>query len=403
MADHAREGPALSAGAQASRRRRTAAVVLAGFCAFLALYAPQPLLPLLAVAFGKTAASISFTVTVSTIAVALAAPLAGAAADRLGRRNLIVWAAFLVAVPTLLAATSRTFGQLLFWRALQGLFTPGIFAVTVAYINEEWDEGGGAAMAAYVTGTVLGGFCGRTMSALVAAHWSWRWSFVWLGALNAVVAVAIWAWLPPGRRLVRAGPRVSAPRAMAGHLRNPRLAATYAVGFCVLFTLPTTFTYVNFYLAAPPFRLSTAALGWVFVVYLVGAVVTPFAGRAIDSMGPRFALTAAFAGGAAGISLTLVRSLPVVMAGLALCCTGVFVAQSAASSYLGEAASGAHASAVGLYVMFYYAGGSAGAVIAGPLWSRGGWPACVALIACAQALTIALALRFWPPGPRTGR
>ena len=31
-----------------SSRRRTAAVVFAGFCAFLTLYAPQPLLPLLA-------------------------------------------------------------------------------------------------------------------------------------------------------------------------------------------------------------------------------------------------------------------------------------------------------------------------------------------------------------------
>jgi MFS family permease len=155
---------------------------------------------------------------------------------------------------------------------------------------------------------------------------------------------------------------------------------------------------VNFYLAAPPFRLSTAALGWLFVVYLVGAAITPFAGRLIDRMGHRYALTAAFLGGAAGICLTLVRSLPVVMAGLALCCTGVFVAQAAASSYIGAAASEARAAAVGLYVMFYYSGGSIGATVAGPLWSRGGWPACVALIACAQALTIALALRFWPPG-----
>jgi len=398
VADYAREGPALSAAPQALRRRRTAAVVLAGFCAFLALYAPQPLLPMLAAVFGKSAAAISFTVTVSTIAVALAAPLAGAVADRLGRRNAIVWAAFLVAAPTLLAATARSFGQLLFWRALQGLFTPGIFAITVAYINEEWDEGGGAAMAAYVTGTVLGGFCGRTASALVAAHWSWRWSFLCLGTLSAVGAVAIWAWLPPGRRLASSGPRVSAVRAMARHLRNPRLAATYAVGFCVFFTLLTTFTYVNFYLAAPPFRLSTAQLGWLFVVYLVGAAVTPFAGRAIDRMGHRFTLTAAFVGGAAGICLTLVRSLPVVMIGLALCCTGVFVAQSAASSYIGAAASEARAAAVGLYVMFYYVGGSAGATLAGPLWSRYGWPACVALIVCAQSVTIGLALRFWPPG-----
>jgi predicted MFS family arabinose efflux permease len=190
---------------------------------------------------------------------------------------------------------------------------------------------------------------------------------------------------------------------MARHLRNPRLLATYAVGFCVFFTLLTTFTYVNFYLAAPPFRLSTAALGWLFVVYLVGAAITPFAGRAIDRLGHRFALTAAFLGGAAGVCLTLIRELPVVMLGLALCCTGVFVAQAAASSYIGSAASHDRASAVGLYVMFYYLGGSVGATLAGPLWNRGGWPACVALIACAQALTIVLALRFWPPGTPPNR
>ena len=374
--------------------------MLAGFCAFLALYAPQPLLPTLAAAFGRSAAAISFVVTVSAMAVAVAAPLAGAVADRLGHKRVIVPAAFLVAIPTMLAATSATYGQLVFWRCLQGFFTPGVFAVTVAYINEEWDEGPAAAMAVYVTGTVLGGFSGRTISALVAAHSSWRWSFLVLGALNALGAAAIWAWLPPDRRFARARRPFSTARAMARHLRNPRLLATYAVGFCVFSTLLTTFTYVNFYLAAPPFSLSTAALGLIFTVYLVGAVITPFAGRAIDRLGHRSAITLAFTGGVAGICLTLIHSLVVVLAGLALCCTAVFIAQAAASSYIGTAATEARAAAVGLYVLFYYSGGSAGASLAGLFWARGGWPACVALIASVQALTIALALAFWRPAAR---
>jgi predicted MFS family arabinose efflux permease len=376
-------------------------VVLAGFCAFLTLYVPQPLLPTLAAAFGRSAAAISFVVTVSTMAVAVAAPFAGAVADRLGRKNVIVPAAFLVAIPTMLAATSATYGQLVFWRFLQGFFTPGIFAVTVAYINEEWDEGPAAAMAAYVTGTVLGGYSGRTISALVAAHSSWRWSFFVLGACGALGAAAIWAWLPAGKRFARERHPVSTARAMARHLRNPRLLATCAVGFCVFSTLLTTFTYVNFYLAAPPFSLSTASLGLIFTVYLVGAVVTPFAGRAIDRLDHRSAVTAAFAGGMAGICLTLIHSLIVVLAGLALCCTAAFIAQAAASSYLGTAAEEARAAAVGLYVLFYYSGGSAGASLAGVFWGRGGWPACVVLIASVQLLTIALALAFWRPAART--
>lgn len=184
---------------------------------------------------------------------------------------------------------------------------------------------------------------------------------------------------------------------MLKHLRNPRLAATYAVGFCVMFSLLGTFTYVNFYLAAPPFSLSTVALGFLFVVYLVGAVITPWAGQWIDRLGHRFTLVAAFTGGAAGVGLTLVHSLPVVMLGLALACTGVFIANAAGSSYVGSAATESRASAVGLYVTFYYTGGSAGSSITGYFWTHGGWPACVALIVAVQLATIAVALIFWRP------
>jgi len=377
--------------------QRTAAVVFAGFCAFLALFAPQPLLPMLSHEFGVSAARVSWIVSASTFGVLLSAPWAGFVADRFGRKRVIVPSAFLLAVPTLLAATAVTFAQLLLWRFIQGVITPGIFAVIIAYVNEEWESGAGAATAAYITGTVIGGFSGRALAAIVAAHFSWRWSFIAMGVLNLAGAAAIRAWLPAGRRFVRAHRTGSVIAPMLRHLRNPRLVATYAVGFCVMFTLLATFTYINFYLAAPPFRLSTAALGLIFAVYLIGAVITPVAGHAIDRLGHRFALVAAFSAGAAGVLLTLIHSLPVVMAGLTLACTGVFIANSAGSSYVGSAANEARASAVGLYVTFYYMGGTAGSAAPGYALTHGGWPACVAVIVCVQVLTITLALIFWKP------
>ena len=372
-------------------------MVFAGFCAFTTLFAPQPLLPLLAREFHVTPAAISLVMTMSTLAVACSAPLAGLVADRLGRKRVIVPAAFLLAVPTLLAGTSSSYHQILLWRFWQGVFTPGIFAVTIAYINEEWESGAGAATAAYVTGTVIGGFSGRFLSAVVASAFSWRWAFATLGILNLLGAIAIRAWLPPGRRFARSPRSASAFRAMLRHLRNPRLLATYAVGFCIMFTLLGTFTYINFYLAAPPFSLGTTALGSLFVVYLMGAVVTPGAGKWIDRRGHRFALVTAFCGGALGITLTLIQSLPVIVFGLALCCTSVFIANSSGSSYVGTAAREDRAAAVGLYVTFYYMGGSAGSAAPGRFWSTSGWPACVALIVAVQLLTICLALVFWRP------
>jgi YNFM family putative membrane transporter len=381
-----------------SSNARTAAVVLAGFCAFLTIYAPQPLLPMLGREFHASAATISLVMTATTMGVMLSAPFVGMLADRFGRKRVIVPAAFLLALPATLVATSTGLRSLLIWRVAQGIVMPGIAAVTIAYINEEWENGMGAAMSAYVTGTVFGGFCGRMIAALIASHASWRWSFATLGLLDAVGATAMWAWLPADRHFHRVPSwRSAALQDMARHLRNPRLMATCAVGFCVLFTLLATFTYVNFYLAAPPLRLSTQALGFLFTVYLVGVVVTPWAGRSIDRVGHRLALAGSFAAGIVGILLTLIPRLPAVVLGLAILSTGVFITQAATSSYIGVAARSARASAVGLYSVFYYAGGTLGSALPGWFWNRGGWPACVSLIVVVQAITIAVAMRRWRP------
>ena len=80
------------------RRRRTFPIVLAGFTAFLDLYATQPLLPLLTRVFGATHVAVSLTVTASTVAVALAAPFVGRLADIVGRKRVIVGSAFVLAV-----------------------------------------------------------------------------------------------------------------------------------------------------------------------------------------------------------------------------------------------------------------------------------------------------------------
>ena len=138
---------------------RSAPVVLAGFCAFLNLFLTQPILPLLASIFGASKATVSLTVTAATLGVALAAPFTGQIADRLGRKPVILWSAALLGVTTLLGATAPTLNWLIFWRFCQGLTTPGVFAVAVAYINDEWPaEKAASAAGAYVSGTVVGGF-----------------------------------------------------------------------------------------------------------------------------------------------------------------------------------------------------------------------------------------------------
>lgn len=377
-----------------------AAVFLAGFCAFVSVYCTQPLLPLFIDLFHATKAQVGLTVSITTMAVAIAAPIVGLFADLIGRKRIIVPATFAVAIPMLLAGTAHSLPQLLAYRFLQGLFLPGIFAVTIAYVTEEFAHVGvGRMMSIYVSGTVLGGFSGRMVAGLCASYLGWRASFYTLGLLMVLGGSAMWLWLPASTHFVRQTfSRDSAARRYAPLFRIPPLLATYLIGSSVLFSLVSTFTYITFYLAAPPFSLSPAALSLLFLVYLIGVVITPVAGVWLDRAGVRPATMLALAGGALGILLTLVPSLPAILAGLALCSSGVFVCQSAATSYLRIVApAGTRSAAAGLYLSCYYLGGTIGGLLPSLMWKWGGWPACAALIAGVQGLTILMVWRWWGP------
>jgi MFS transporter, YNFM family, putative membrane transport protein len=393
--------PALAVDRKTGLRERATdppvwTVVLAGICAFLNLYATQPILPLLAHVFHVDKAAISLTMLASTLGLAVAAPFMGRLADRLGRRRIIVVSASLLGITSLLAATSVALPQLIFWRFLQGVFTPGVFTVTVAYINDGWRASKvGSAMAAYVSGTVIGGFCGRVACGFIADHADWRVAFLVLGAADLVMTAAIWRSMPIETAVTRIEPTTPLVAATLRHLRNGALLARYAVGFCVLFSLVAVFTYVTFYLAAPPFNLSPSLLGLIFAVYLVGAAATPLAGRWLDHFGSQRTLMGAALVGMLGVLLTMVPHLWAVAVGLAICCSGVFIAQAAISSSIGHCAREHRALAVGLYATFYYLGGSAGATLPAFAWSLGGWRACVALVILAQTATLGIARWFW--------
>jgi len=384
-----------------------AAVFLCGVCAFLDLYATQPLLPLFSTIFHAGKAAVGLTVSASTLGVALSAPLFGIFAERLSRKRVIVASIAAVAVPTFLAATAPSLHALIFWRFMQGLLAPGIFAITIAYVTEEWDRASVAVvMSVYVGGTALGGFIGRILAGFAADHFGWHSAFIVLGVVTLLGALAVARWLPHERRPPLRPHHEHTLRSqlapMFQHLRNPHLLATYAVGFNVLFSLVGVFTYITFYLSDPPFRLSTAALSYLFVVYLIGLFVTPAAGYVITRVGLLRGIVTAIAISMLGVLITLVPSLPFVILGLALCSTGVFISQASATSYLREAApEGGRVSAAGLYLSCYYIGGTAAGVVPSFFWHLGGWPACVAFIVAMQLATIGIAIIGWRTRPTT--
>jgi predicted MFS family arabinose efflux permease len=374
--------------------RRRLAVTLAGAAAFVNLYAPQSLLPLLHEWLGKDAALAGLIVSSGTLGVALAAPFAGWLSDRFGRRRVIVTAALAVVVPAVFVGLAQSPAQLIAARFVEGLFLPGIFAVTVAYAGDEWPPDQSRAVTAlYVAGTIGGGFCGRFVSGVVAEFAGWRWAFLVLAGMQLILALMIRAWLPPESR-----PRRSNQAAFAAMwllLKRPALQGAYLTGFMLLFTLVGGFTYVTLRLAEPPFSLGPAALSAIFAVYLVGMTITPLSGRLLNRYGHARVLTLAWAIAISGLACTLMGWLPAVIAGLCLFSAGLFIAQTTATSFVAEAGGSLRAAAVGLYVTCYYLGGSVGGVLPAPVWERLGWPGVVVLLVIAGLISATVGWRHF--------
>lgn len=379
-----------------------------GICAFLNTYATQPLLPLFARIFHASKAAVGLTVSATTLGVALSAPLIGVLAERYSRKRVIVLSILTLTVPTVLTATAPGLHAIVVWRFLQGLIMPGIFAIAIAYITEEFPPNRVAfIMSVYVSGTAAGGFIGRIFSGVIADKLNWRWSFALLGIITLVGSGCVQRYLPEEKRRPKIHDVPSFRmqlRQMADHLHNRRLLATYAVGFNVLFSLVGVFSYITFYLADPPFNLSMVALSYLFMVYLVGIFISPAAGYVISRTGLLRGILGAVTTSMAGVLLTLFHSIPLVILGLALVCTGVFISQATASSYIRVAApEGGRVSAAGLYICCYYLGGTAAGVVPSFFWALGKWPACAVFIVLMQLTSLVIALFGWRDWPMKKR
>ena len=375
---------------------RSFAIATAGFCAFINLYSPQALLPELANEFHVGPSEISTLMTAGTLAIALTAPFTGALADIVGRKRLITAAMFATCIPTLLTIFVASVPQMIALRFLQGLLLPPIFTVAVAYIGDEWPAADVPRVAGiYISGTSIGGFCGRFIPGALADLIGWRAAYGVVGLLTLIAAIVVAMTLTPEKRFVPSGGLANSLRYMLKHLRDPRLLATYAIGFGVLFNFIATFTYVSFHLAAPPYLFTPTLLGALFLTYLASSPLVPWVGRGIALFGRRPFVLGIIALWIVGVVMLLAAPIAIILAGLTLCAVCGMLCQAISTGYVTMTAKEGRSSAVGLYATMYYVGGSAGAFLGGIAWTLGGWGGCVAMIFVMQLIIAAIVAIAW--------
>jgi YNFM family putative membrane transporter len=320
--------------------------------------------------------------------IAFASTACGPLSDLVGRKPIMVWSCALLSIPTLLCAVAPSFGALLFFRALQGIFIPGVTAVAVAYIGDMVEPSAlGGAVGGWIAANVAGGLTGRVASGLITDLIGWHWVFVIFAALTLLCAVLMQITMPHGPLQHHRG-WANAYRGMFAHLRNRRLVGAFLIGGALFFGFLGTFTYLPYYLTSTPFNLSPGVVAFAYVTYLAGVITSPLAGWLSRKISRRVLMAVGILMAVAGIVLTLLPAVSVIAIGLIILCSGMFTAQGIAPAFVNVVAQQAKGGAAALYLMCYYIGGTIGGVLPGLGWQAAGWQGVV--VVCLVALFIAL-------------
>jgi YNFM family putative membrane transporter len=343
-------------------------LTVAGFCT---LYAPQPLLPVLARAFAVDAGAASLLITVTMLPLALAPLLYGYGLEAVPARGMLITAALVLALCQTAMAFVEHWHALLLLRVAVGLALPALFAALMTYVAESADARSvRQALAWYVAATIAGGFSGRALSGLAASVWDWR---IALGMWGPVLlGMALWTrHLPRGGR---SGFGRVTPRVFVTLLEQPGLVQGYLAILAVFFVFAAVLNTLPFRLAHLHPAAGTSGIGFAYLGYLSGLVVALNAAglrRRFGSEGRLYLFGMLLYG--LGLALFSLRAFAGIYLAMFAFCGGMFLIHTRLSGHVNQLARAGKGVVNGVYIAAYYLGGALGSWLPNELYRRAGW------------------------------
>ncbi|RON10739.1 hypothetical protein BK659_04295 [Pseudomonas brassicacearum] len=376
--------------------RTVLALFSGGFATFALLYCVQPMMPLFSREFSINAAQSSLILSVATGMLAIGLLITGPISDRIGRKPVMVAALFAAALCTIASAMMPSWQGVLVMRALVGLSLSGLAAVAMTYLSEEiHPQHIGLAMGLYIGGNAIGGMCGRLIVGVLIDFVNWHTAMLVIGGLALIAATVFWKILPESRNFRS---RSMHPRSLLDgftmHFRDAGLPWLFLEAFVLMGAFVTLFNYIGYRLLAEPYHMDQAFVGLLSVVYLSGIYSSAKIGALADKLGRRKVLWATIVLMLAGLALTLLTPLPLVIIGMLIFTFGFFGAHSVASSWIGRRATKAKGQASSLYLFSYYAGSSIAGTAGGVFWHLGGWNGIGLFIGGLLVIALLVALKL---------
>ena len=181
----------------ADRLLLTVALMLAVLMQVLDTTIANVALPHMQAALGATQESINWVLTSYIVAAAIAIPIAGWLADRIGRKRLLLLATVGFTISSFLCAIATSLPEMVAFRALQGVSGAFLVPLAQATLFDIYPrEKHGQAMALFGGGIMIGPIMGPLLGGWLTDSFDWRWVFLVNLPVGLLAGVMLWRYLP---------------------------------------------------------------------------------------------------------------------------------------------------------------------------------------------------------------
>ena len=346
-------------------------LLLCSVFTFFVLYGPQPILPELAKSYALSSAQAGLLMTATMLPLAIAPLLYGVFLMRIAPLKLLQLSFFLLAVSSALFPLASSFSELLILRAVQGAILPACLTAMTSYIGGAYKYNFlSKAITTYVFSTIAGGFLARISAAAVNEYWSWQLYFYTLAGILLLLAISLQGKKARQRKIPSAN---SEPLTQhLGNLFSGRKWQLYCAVFCMFFCFTALLNYLPFILTNE-FNFSSKEIGLAYSGYLMGAFASLLTPKLQRMTGGRInLLVACFVLYSFTIITLLSTWFWLFFVAFTLFCGAMFVIHANASAQINSVSKAPPSLTNGMYVSFYYSGGSAGSFLPGLIYTHFG-------------------------------
>ena len=179
------------------------AVVLVSMCQFFDATIANVALPYMKASLGASTELVSWVLTCFIMATAIATPICGWLSDRVGSRNLFMYATLLFLVSSAACGAAPSLTAMIVFRTIQGISAAFIGPMTMTILFDISPPSKQAStmaifgmmmMVAPISGPAIGGF--------ITEYMNWRWIYYVNLPLGIPALALIW-WLLPSRPIER--------------------------------------------------------------------------------------------------------------------------------------------------------------------------------------------------------